>query len=315
MNFDIQSGQNVVLKPLPHNLEGPISAQGGPTLTFDTSGINRLAEDHERLVLRAAIRVGFRFRLTGDAAGELIATPDAAVRKALLDLCRSLLSVGDCLLPHDELLSRVARAHAGGVSFDWAAVPVRCRVYEDEVARQELIDDAIAEEQRQFAGEVGNGFAEIYERARPHFQKIFRKYATSPPTLPGLVDALQRPGGAFWTMAVELYLKATGVALSEARARDFVEGCPPFRALLMALCVAQHQRSIQNPRRKSVGAHDLYMSVYLPYCDQFITADTRQRAALAEVSELAKLSVRVRSYTEFRAALLGLSKAEERRNS
>ena len=51
---------------------------------------------------------------------------------------------------------------------------------------------------------------------------------------------------------------------------------------------------------------DLYASVYLPYCEQFVTADLIQREALEQVASLAKLAVKVRSYADFRAALLPL---------
>ena len=109
-------------------------------------------------------------------------------------------------------------------------------------------------------------------------------------------------------MGAGLYRKPTGVALDEAATRDFVDICPPFRALLIALCVAQHQRSIQNPRQRSTGAFDLYASVYLPYCEQFVTADPGQEAALLHVASLAKLTVEVRSYADLRARLLGLKR-------
>jgi hypothetical protein len=49
---------------------------------------------------------------------------------------------------------------------------------------------------------------------------------------------------------------------------------------------------------------DLYASVYLPYCEQFVTTDPGQLGALLNVVSLARLTVR--SYTDFRATLLGL---------
>ncbi len=284
----------------------PASAQGKPVLMFDTSAINRLADDGESGPIQAGIRTGFWFRLSGDSLGELIATTHTARRKLLLDLCKRLLAAGDCLLPHDEVLKELIKQDAKSSSFNWEAVPVRCKEYEEEIARQELIDDEIARQQRCFAGEVGNEFAEIYERARPHFQKLFRRRSATPVSLPQLISALQGPSGAFWSLGAGCYRKAAGATLDEAATRNFVDICPPFRALLIALCVAQHQRSIQNPRQRSTGVFDLYASVYLPYCEQFVTADPGQEAALLQVASLAKLTAEVRSYTNLRARLLGL---------
>jgi hypothetical protein len=278
--------------------------QSKPPVVFDNSAINGLADDPQRGLLQPRIGAGFCFRLTGDTFGEVVATTDAARRRFLLDLCKHLVTTGDCLLPHDELLKNVIKEHSKGDSYDWRAVGVRCKEYEDEIARQEFIDDHVAAEQRSFSAEVGSEFAQIYERARPHFQKLFRRHGAPPPSLSELIDALQAPGGAFWSMASELYSKPTGVNIREAAARDFVDACPPFRALLTALCIAQHQRSVQNPRRKSTGAFDLYASVYLPYCEEFVTADPIQQQALLQVACLAKLTAKVRSYADFRAALL-----------
>lgn len=95
------------------------------------------------------------------------------------------------------------------------------------------------------------------------------------------------------------------MTLNETATREFVDICPPFCALLIALCVAQHQRSIQNPRKRSTGVFDFYASVYLPYCEQFVTADPGQEAALLQVASLAKLNVEIRSYVDFRTRLLG----------
>jgi hypothetical protein len=278
--------------------------QTKPPLIFDNSAVNRLADDPERGLLEAGIGAGFWFRLTGDTFGEVVATTDAARRKFLVDLCKHLVTTGDCLLPHDELLENVIKKHSKGGSYDWRAVGVRCKEYEDELARQEFINDNIAAAQRRFSADVGNEFAEIYERARPHFQKLFRRRSASPPSLSGLVEALQMPGGAFWSLGAGGYRKATGTTLGEAATRGFVDACPPFRALLVALCVAQHQRSVQNPRQKSAGVFDLYASVYLPYCEEFVTADPIQQEALRQVASLAKLTAKVRSYADLRAAIL-----------
>ncbi|HXX24824.1 MAG TPA: hypothetical protein VEO19_16915 [Terriglobia bacterium] len=280
------------------------AVQSKPPLIFDNSAVNRLADDPEQAPLLAGMQTGFWFRLSGDSVDEIVATTDKARRRLLLDLCKLLLTSGECLLPHAELIEGVTKQHATATAFKWDAVGVRCRDLEDEIVRQEFINDHIAAEQRRLSAVVGNEFAQIHERARPHFQKLFRRHGAPPPSLNGLVEALQVPRGAFWSMASDLYSEPTGVNINEAAARDFVDACPPFRSLLMALCVAQHQRSVQNPRQKSTGVVDLFASVYLPYCDEFVTADRMQQEALLQVASLAKLAAKVRSYADFRAALL-----------
>ena len=41
------------------------------------------------------------------------------------------------------------------------------------------------------------------------------------------------------------------------------------------------------------------MSVYLPYCDEFISDDWNQQNCLREVASFAKLAVKVRWFKEF----------------
>lgn len=47
------------------------------------------------------------------------------------------------------------------------------------------------------------------------------------------------------------------------------------------------------------GFNDLFMSVYLPYCDQFLTADEGQEKALREVALAVGLETKVLSYDDF----------------
>lgn len=283
-------------------------AENRPRLIFDTSAINRLADDQDRRMLEAAIKAAFWFGLNGDAFEELVANTRPARRKELFNLCKQLVfSHGDCLLPRREVLKALAERHAKGNCFDWETVSVKCSEYGDELARQKFIDEKLAKAQKDSAGKVKDGFANAYGAARPHFQQLFQDHGTTPMSFAELIDALQVSGGAFWSTAGALYQTVSGNSLGETAAREFVGICPPFHALMVALCVAQYQRSIQDPpkpKHKAPGAFDLYMSIYLPYCDQFVTADAGQQMALADVASHCKLGAEVRSYAKFRTALL-----------
>ena len=49
------------------------------------------------------------------------------------------------------------------------------------------------------------------------------------------------------------------------------------------------------------GRNDLFMSVYLPYCDQFVTAEIHkaQEKCLREIVAVANLDTNVTSYDDF----------------
>jgi hypothetical protein len=58
-------------------------------------------------------------------------------------------------------------------------------------------------------------------------------------------------------------------------------------------------RPLQMPATFKIKRNDIMFSVYLPYCDQFITADKEQENSLRQVSVAAGIPVLVRSYEDF----------------
>ena len=70
--------------------------------------------------------------------------------------------------------------------------------------------------------------------------------------------------------------------------------------------MAEYERCIRNPKTNEsyrAGAFDLYSSVYLPYADQFVTADERQHNALKEIVTVGNLQTDVLLYEDFRGRL------------
>jgi hypothetical protein len=75
-----------------------------------------------------------------------------------------------------------------------------------------------------------------------------------------------------------------------------------FGALSLALShglLNGADRENQVSKNKRVGRIDLFCSMYLPYCDSYITNDDEQRRGLTEISVATKLPVEVLSFTEF----------------
>ena len=114
------------------------------------------------------------------------------------------------------------------------------------------------------------------------------------------MERLQQPGGAYWNYGVGLYARATGQTVSEEKIRTFVRQCPPFRALLAAIVVAQYDRCIREEvPAKLAGRNDIFMAGYLPFSHEFISNDHPQQKALRQVASIAGLETRVRWYKEF----------------
>jgi hypothetical protein len=112
-------------------------------------------------------------------------------------------------------------------------------------------------------------------------------------------------------MAANLYEKAVVVRPMEEQVRTFVTDCPPFLAMMLGLVHAQFEwagiREKPVKKDKRVGRIDLFCSIYLPYCDLYITDDDEQRRCLNEIALTAKLPVEILSFTDFRSRLIVLA--------
>ncbi|HXP70925.1 MAG TPA: hypothetical protein VOA88_16705 [Candidatus Dormibacteraeota bacterium] len=275
-----------------------------PIWTPDTSGINRLADDPDSDALIAGLRSGFFVRLTFTSIGEVIANEDADRRRKLLRICGLLLSAGDCIDPQHEILRKMVAEFEATPSFDWRKVRVDFPEAQVEIARRENFSDEEARQEREENEKLKDQFARVYEDAKPHFDRLFSSGAENPPrNVAELVARLQIPGGAFWTLAGNIYARVGKKSPDEALMRKFVAACDPFRALMVAFIAAQYDLCLRpervGPSFRS-GRNDTLMAICLPYCHQFVTNDKGQLACYRAVASVADLDVAVRSYEDFR---------------
>src|ERR1700756_4795749 len=107
-----------------------------------------------------------------------------------------------------------------------------------------------------------------------------------------------------------LYESAVNLTPDKSTVLNFVDVCPTFRAFLYALALTWYDRCIRPSSEKefSAGRNDQMMAVYLPYCDQFITAENNgmQERCLRESARAADIPVSIRSYDDFCEASVSL---------
>jgi hypothetical protein len=278
-----------------------------PIITFDTSTHNRLVEDgacSERLI--AAIGTGAFFRFAGLAIEELISTPGPVKRTTLFNYCARLQNgLTDCLYPQNELIRLLVVDHFKNLSaFDWTAVDVRAWEYEDAIRlRYFITDEQLAADQCRELRSRQKSYKQMFSNLRPELRKVFDAHGEAPPTT--LRDAVSRLQGTekslIWSMGKLLYDRGAGTDASLATVQQFIESCPPFRALVYGMIMSWYDLGVRDPRigeKFKAGGNDLFMSIYLPYCDKFVTAEKNgeQEKCLREIAFLAGLKTEVLSY-------------------
>jgi hypothetical protein len=281
-----------------------------PIITFDTSAHNRLVEDRDRSEpLIAAIKAGMFFRFAGLSIEELISTPDPAKRAALFTSCARLQhGPSDCIYPQNELIRLLVAEHfRQPSSFNWTTVNVRGWEYEDAICRRYFIsDERLAADQCRELKNRQKSYKQMFSKLRPQLRKVFEDHREAPPTT--LREAVSRLQGAekslIWSMGKLLYDRGAETDASIATVKLFMEACPPFRALVYAMIMSWYDLGVRDPHvgeKFKAGGNDLFMSIYLPYCDKFVTAEKNgeQEKCLKEVAFLAGLETEILSYDAF----------------
>jgi hypothetical protein len=288
-------------------------------VSFDTSVPNRLVKDgkaSESVIAR--IRDKRRVRLTGLSIEEMLSTPSGSVRGDLFDSYETLIHVdngnSDCLMTHNLLLETLVLEHYRNPrTFDWGSVDVRShRFYEEIFRREHLMDDALAAEQKKDIADLRKAHREVHRGIRETLEPLFAANGQARPlTFRDAMTLLE--GGkrkASITLGKRFYDGVTKGSISRESIREFIEICPPFRAMIYATLMSEYDLAICDQKRAEryrAGCLDLYMAVYLPYCDEFVTDEKgkEQERCLREVASVARIHTMVLSYDDFCLRLQG----------
>jgi hypothetical protein len=278
-----------------------------PRIIFDTSGLNALASDPNGTCLIPSLSAGFHPRITETCANEIAATKSRDARLRLLDVCRRVASIGDCILPYNEILRRMTRAHAANPStFDWRAVDVLWPNLIGELNKHELFhDDTFSREARGWNKALNAEYLMMWREVRPLAHR--NTDDESPITIEDVFEVFGGDESPGWGLAADMYENPTGVKLSKKEARAFANLCPPMKAALYSQAVGQYHWAAKPelaPATYKAGALDLFSGAYLPFCEKFITNDEGQYHALKRVTEKIGIATDVWLYRDFVSALL-----------
>ncbi|MGA2966017.1 MAG: hypothetical protein ABSD64_07380 [Terriglobales bacterium] len=272
---------------------------------FDTSAHNRLADDpHSESILTELKSMWFRF--AGLSIEELFAAP-LPRRDDLFTSCRQIhRGPSECFLPNNLLTEQLILAHFNDpATFNWKTVDVRWPDCDREIRNPKFFDDdPVSKEQREFLWERRQSDKQRFVSLRPKLKTIFEEHGETPPTtFRGAISILDNVGNsAMWYKAQFYYDLVTTMDSGEATVKEFAAACPPFLSLIYAVFLPWYNNAVRDPNtgeKMIAGSNDLYMSVYLPYVDLFVTDDTNQEKALREVASFAKLETKILSYDDF----------------
>ena len=289
-------------------------------LIFDTSVHNQLVKiGASSTSVYAAIKSQYFFRLAGLSFEEMMSTPRAEDRLALLDGCRKLTAgragrSWDCLNPPYEILRILITAHAKDpTNFQWLPVDVRSGGLAHEIRTGELTaDDALANLQKTEQHASIKSYKAMWVGLRDKLDPIFAaQNIPRPKTFDeafrlGSSQLFSGMGKGFYDAGLlfdsELRGEKDVPDTDIATVQHFIDNCPPFRALLCACLMSWYNTSLREGNRGekfAAGRNDLFMAVYLPYCDVFVTRDEEQESCLRELTKWIGIDTEVLAFDVF----------------
>lgn len=273
-----------------------------PRIVFDTSAINKLEKGGPAFEpLMKGLECGFEVVLTAMSADEIISNKTSHKRDALLTRFRRLLYPSWCIWPPHEIIRLLLSAHfANPTHFDWTKVNVRARPYEASIPLCDF-NNELCVQQRKEQFEAEEHFKNSWKKLRPLLDAVLAKDPSKRPTsYRAAVKIALADGGVLWGFGRGLYKHVSGSQSTEIEIKALMDACPPFRAACYSLVMAWYNGSLRVQDAAPIaGRNDLMMATYLPYCDQFVTADWAQTRELRQIAAEAKIDCEILSFQEF----------------
>jgi len=288
-----------------------------PKVTFDTSAHNRLVDDSALAEpVLACIASKRFFRFAGLSIEEMVSCKDSNKRRtALFTSCRQLHDgPSDCLNTPNVLLTRlILEHHKSPSTFDWLKVDVLTSENDSIISScGRVVNDDLSAEQWKHQKEMIKQYKQGFSDLRPKQDEVFANNNEVPPQT--FREAVERHPDWIISLRKGFYNRVANTIASEEQIQKFWDNCPPFRAVIYAISMSRYDLTARNRHvgeKFRAGRNDLFMSIYLPYCDQFVTDEKEgeQGKCLREIAALAGLATEVLSFENFSNSLLAATDA------
>lgn len=292
---------------------------------FDTSTINRLMLDSESERLTDILLERYDIYITAVNVAEIAKTPSAVKREQLRSFEKRLAKTYEPLdMPHDIVRKVTGALGRGETTVEFNVTDERKGLW---VAMSEphSVGEAERQELAAWTAELESSHRRAAERFRVRVTEIFADSKASKPSTAGQVLRfyLKAPWSILYALPSQVFKHETGRVLPLSRLDALLEAKPSVWPLFLGayafLFYAGSFWEGSHGPRNTTGLLDAWNSVYLPFCDVFVTHDRGQRRrdggwrtkgqydALRVVNTLNSRKPRTKIYTweQFRAILAG----------
>ena len=278
------------------------------TIIFDNGPLSDLLDERERD--REAIIRGLRVigvpRVTTMNVIESINIARPELRRAKLDLLSELTGDVWPMQAPNELLAAISRAYTNGSE----RVDLGDQGAWTAIKQPDVVTEEMNRESWRWHADREDGFDEMYAGLREELRDgVFTQFPDSRPRSAAALIRyfIGKREDYYDTFLITVFERQTGTKPSHAEFSRFLDRVPAWSIFWIARLYSMYRRSVQLQRygkRSNAGLHDLDSSIYLPFCDLFITGDDAQRRALRVLNSFNPRRARVVSYRWLRSGFL-----------
>lgn len=283
---------------------------------FDTSGINRLMDDPDRDRLTSVLLGNFTVYITALNIIEIGKTACPERREQLRAFEKRLAKKFEPLDLPNQLVQRACLAFHKGTDRIVVTIGEASRQLWGTMSAPHSVGDPERLELTRWADQLESSNAAANTVLRSELDRIFASNPAARPRTPKQLLRIYMSGGwlARYRVTAEIYKRATGRVLPLSQLDNFLNARPPIWPLYLAAEAYSIYYGAVWGRglgpRNPAGMLDLWAAVYLPFCDVFVTHDTKKGGQLSALRLLnAFNSRRPRSHivrwSAFRAFLSG----------
>jgi hypothetical protein len=292
---------------------------------FDTSTINNLMMDSEVERLTTTLLERYDVYITALNVAEIGKTNSAQKREQLRAFEKRLAREYEPLDMPNEIIKKITRAfHCGETAVTFSVTDDRESLW---IAMSE--PNSVGDEERAELASWADGLEQLNQESAASFRaRVDQIFAAEPNSRPRSATAVLRfylkaPWSLLYWLPSQVYKLETGRVLPLSRLDDLLMAEPSIWPLYLgAYAFLIYSGSFWQPQhgpRNTVGLLDVWSSVYLPFCDVFVTHDrgnkrrdgswrTRgQYQALRVINTLnsRKPRTRILTWEQFRLELAG----------
>jgi hypothetical protein len=276
---------------------------------FDTSAINRLYDDPAGEAIVTGLTATNVVRVSALNVLEAGRTAHADRRCALLRLLKRMTGGARPLEMPNVLARRAMTAYGQRSPVLDASIDADADILWHVLQDPTDLDDEVRRHFDELHRSIEGEFRQCHERARPHFQALFKGDVVAPRRASALLRAYMERQAFAHEVINDLYRGCVGADLAIGELPELFRIVPEVAGYLLAWGHSVHQRSIasDNYGMHNAGMVDMWFATYLGRTHRFITADDRQYRALRLIAKIVAPACTVSRYHGFRQNLVGRS--------